>query len=92
MEAFGFQMSQMACDLNTNDNSNIRRIIDALNCHWNQDLQQKFNSKVRAVTAKAERYADSCIGCQDHRYDMSEGRVSAYGKRIRADALPFCFT
>ena len=39
----GFQMSQMACDLKTNANSNTQRIIDTLNCHWNQDLQQKYN-------------------------------------------------
>lgn len=39
----GFQMSQMACDLKTNADSNTQRIIDTLNCHWNQDLQQKYN-------------------------------------------------
>lgn len=39
----GFQMSQMACDLKTNANGNTQRIIDTLNCHWNQDLQQKYN-------------------------------------------------
>lgn len=39
----GFQMSQMACDLKTNANSNTQRIIDTLNCHWSQDLQQKYN-------------------------------------------------
>lgn len=39
----GFQMSQMACDLKTNANSNTQRIIDTLNSHWNQDLQQKYN-------------------------------------------------
>ena len=39
----GFQMSQMACDLKTNANSNTQRIIDTLNCHWNQELQQKYN-------------------------------------------------
>lgn len=41
--SLGFQISQMVCDLKTNDNSNTQRIIDALNCHWNQDLQQKYN-------------------------------------------------
>lgn len=39
----GFQISQMVCDLKTNGNSNTQRIIDTLNCHWNQDLQQKYN-------------------------------------------------
>lgn len=41
--SLGFQMSQMACDLKTNANSNTQRIIDTLNCHWNQELQQKYN-------------------------------------------------
>ena len=39
----GFQISQMLCDLKTNGNSNTQRIIDTMNCHWNQDLQQKYN-------------------------------------------------
>ena len=39
----GFQISQMVCDLKTNGNSNTQRIIDTMNCHWNQDLQQKYN-------------------------------------------------
>ncbi len=39
----GFQMSQMACDLKTNANENTQRIVDVLNCHWQQDLQQRYN-------------------------------------------------
>ena len=39
----GFQMSQMGCDLKTNANANTQRIIDTLNCHWQQDLQQRYN-------------------------------------------------
>ncbi len=39
----GFQISQMVCDLKTNGNSNTQRIIDTMNSHWNQDLQQKYN-------------------------------------------------
>ena len=39
----GFQMSQMACDLKTNANANTQRIIDTLNCHWQADLQQRYN-------------------------------------------------
>jgi len=39
----GFQMSQMACDLKTNANANTQRIVDVLNCHWQQDLQQRYN-------------------------------------------------
>lgn len=39
----GFQMSQMACDLKTNANSNTQRIIDTLNSHWAEDLQLRLN-------------------------------------------------
>lgn len=39
----GFQMSQMACDLKTNANANTQRIVDVLNCHWQNDLQQRYN-------------------------------------------------
>lgn len=39
----GFQMSQMACDLKTNANANTQRIVDVLNGHWQQDLQQRYN-------------------------------------------------
>ena len=39
----GFQMSQMACDLKTNANTNTQRIVDVLNNHWNADLQQRYN-------------------------------------------------
>jgi len=39
----GFQMSQMACDLKTNANSNTQRIIDTLNNHWQEDLQLRLN-------------------------------------------------
>lgn len=39
----GFQMSQMACDLKTNENANTQRIIDTLNGHWQEDLQLRLN-------------------------------------------------
>lgn len=39
----GFQMSQAICDLKTNANANTQRIIDTLNCHWQTDLQQRYN-------------------------------------------------
>jgi hypothetical protein len=39
----GFQMSQMACDLKTNQNADTQRIIDTLNQHWQADLQQRYN-------------------------------------------------
>ena len=38
----GYQMSQLACELKTNDNANTQRIIDTMNCHWQQELQQKY--------------------------------------------------
>ncbi len=41
--SLGFQMSQMACDLKTNANENTQRIVDVLNSHWQQDLQQRYN-------------------------------------------------
>lgn len=39
----GFQMSQMACDLKTNENANTQRIIDTLNGHWQEDLRLRLN-------------------------------------------------
>lgn len=39
----GFQMSQIACDLKTNANTNTQRIVDVLNNHWQSDLQQRYN-------------------------------------------------
>ena len=39
----GFQMSQMACDLKTNANANTQRIVDTMNSHWQQELQQRYN-------------------------------------------------
>lgn len=39
----GFQMSQMMCDLKTNQNENTQRVVDVLNNHWQQDLQQRYN-------------------------------------------------
>ena len=39
----GFQLSQMACDLKTNENANTQRIVDVLNQHWQADLQQRYN-------------------------------------------------
>lgn len=39
----GYQISQLGCDLKTNDNANTQRIIDTLNSHWQEDLQLRLN-------------------------------------------------
>ena len=39
----GFTMSQLGCDLKTNQNENTQRIVDVLNQHWQSDLQQRYN-------------------------------------------------
>ena len=39
----GFQMSQMACDLKTNQNEGVQKIVDTLNNHWQEDLQLRLN-------------------------------------------------
>lgn len=39
----GFQMSQMVCDLKTNQNDGVQRIVDTLNSHWQEDLQLRLN-------------------------------------------------
>lgn len=39
----GFQMSQMACDLKTNQNDGVQKIVDTLNNHWQEDLQLRLN-------------------------------------------------
>lgn len=41
--AVGYQMGQDKCDIIQAGNANTQRIIDTLNCHWNQDLQQRYN-------------------------------------------------
>ena len=39
----GYQMSQMACDLKTNQNNGVQKIVDTLNNHWQEDLQLRLN-------------------------------------------------
>ena len=53
----GFQMSQMACDLKTNENANTQRIIDTMNCHWNQELQLKYNDSRRELSQRDQTQA-----------------------------------
>lgn len=41
--ALGFQMQQDKCDIVRSGQDNTQRIIDTLNIHWQQDLQQRYN-------------------------------------------------
>ena len=39
----GFQLQQDKCDIIRSNQDNTQRIVDVLNNHWQQDLQQKYN-------------------------------------------------
>ena len=41
--ALGFQIQQDKCDIIRSNQDNTQRIVDVLNNHWQQDLQQKYN-------------------------------------------------
>lgn len=41
--SLGYQLAQDKCDVIRAGQDNTQRIIDTLNCHWNADLQQKYN-------------------------------------------------
>lgn len=41
--ALGFQLQQDKCDIIRSNQDNTQRIVDVLNNHWQQDLQQKYN-------------------------------------------------
>lgn len=41
--ALGYQNAQDKCDIIRSGQDNTQRIIDTLNCHWQQDLQQRYN-------------------------------------------------
>lgn len=38
-----YEAQRQTCDIINAGNANTQRIIDTLNCHWNQDLQQRYN-------------------------------------------------
>lgn len=38
-----YEAQKQTCDIINAGNANTQRIIDTLNCHWNQDLQQRYN-------------------------------------------------
>jgi hypothetical protein len=39
----GYATQAQTCEIINAGNANTQRIIDTLNCHWNQDLQQRYN-------------------------------------------------
>jgi hypothetical protein len=39
----GYATQAQTCEIIQAGNQNTQRIIDTLNCHWNQDLQQRYN-------------------------------------------------
>lgn len=41
--ALGFQLQQDKCDIIRANQDNTQRVIDVLNNHWQQDLQQRYN-------------------------------------------------
>lgn len=41
--ALGFQLQQDKCDITRSNQDNTQRVIDVLNNHWQQDLQQRYN-------------------------------------------------
>lgn len=38
-----YATQQQTCDIINNQNQNTQRLIDHMNCHWNSQLQQKYN-------------------------------------------------
>lgn len=38
-----YETQRQTCDIINAGNANTQRIIDTLNCHWQQDLQQRYN-------------------------------------------------
>ena len=43
VSALGFQLQQDKCDIIRSNQDNTQRIVDVLNNHWQQDLQQRYN-------------------------------------------------
>jgi hypothetical protein len=39
----GYATQAQTCEIIQAGNANTQRIIDTLNCHWSQDLQQRYN-------------------------------------------------
>jgi hypothetical protein len=41
--SIGYATQQQTCDILQGQQASTQRIIDTLNCHWQQDLQQRYN-------------------------------------------------
>jgi hypothetical protein len=41
--SIGYATQQQTCEILQGQQASTQRIIDTLNCHWNQDLQQRYN-------------------------------------------------
>lgn len=50
----GYANAQQTCELLNAGNANTQRIIDTLNSHWNQELQQKYNDARLELSQKAQ--------------------------------------
>lgn len=49
-----FETQKQTCDIINAGNANTQRIIDTLNCHWNQDLQQRYNDARLELSQRAQ--------------------------------------
>lgn len=50
----GYANAQQTCELLNAGNANTQRIIDTLNSHWNQELQQRYNDARLELSQKAQ--------------------------------------
>ena len=50
----GYANAQQTCELLNAGNTNTQRIIDTLNSHWNQELQQRYNDARLELSQKAQ--------------------------------------
>ena len=50
----GYANAQQTCDLLNAGNNNTQRIIDTLNSHWSQELQQRYNDARLELSQKAQ--------------------------------------
>lgn len=49
-----YETQKQTCDIITAGNANTQRIIDTLNMHWNQDLQQRYNDARLELSQRAQ--------------------------------------
>lgn len=55
--ALGFQNAQDKCEIIRAGQDNTQRIIDTLNCHWNSDLQQRYNDARHELSQQKQNAA-----------------------------------